>query len=110
MPEQQVIQSIEKYGISVNLHDFGQSTFESYQMETLKAARTAFFQFSENGQGVTAQARVRGETVRTSIRLKIVSGVSLSDVGEMKPYVVEWIADEVQKHIASVVKAPTDPN
>ena len=110
MTEYPAIQTAEKYGVSITLHDFGQSTFESYQMETLKAARSAFFQFSESGQGVTAQARVRGETVRTAIRLKIISGVEIADVGDMKPFVVDWIADEIQKHVTSVVQAPADPN
>ncbi len=111
MSEFPAIQSVEKYGVSITLHDFGQNTFETYQMETIKAARQAFFQFSaETGQGVTAQARVRGETVRTAIRLKILSGVQLSDLSDMKPYVVDWIAEEIKKHVSNVVTAPTDPN
>jgi hypothetical protein len=110
MSELPAIQSIEKYGYSITLHDFGQTKFETYQMETLKAARQAFFQFSDDGQGVTAQARVRGETVRVALRLKIISGIELSDLEDMKPYVVEWIAEEIKKHVTNVATAPSDPN
>lgn len=103
-------QSVEKYGVSINLHDFGQSTFEQYQMETIKAARDAFFQFGGDGTGVTAQARVRGTTVRVALRHKIISGIEIEKVGDMKPYVVDWIADEIKKHVTNVVTAPNDPN
>lgn len=110
MSETSAYQPVEKYGVSINLHDFGQDVFEKYQMETIKAARDAFFQFGGDGAGVTAQARVRGETVRTAIRLKILSGIQLADLTDMKPYVVDWIADEIKKHVTSVVMAPNDPN
>lgn len=110
MSELPAIQSVEKYGVSITLHDFGQGAFEKYQMETIKAAREAFFQFSEDGTGVTAQARVRGETVRVALRNKIISGIQLADVADMKPYVVDWMAEEIKKHVNNVVTAPNDPN
>lgn len=100
----------EKDGISVNLHDFGQDIFESYQTITMAAAQKAFFQFSQNGGGVTATAVVRGETVRAAIRLGIATGVQLAEVGTMKPYLVEWLADVIKKHVSDVVAAPADPN
>ncbi len=100
----------EKDGISVNLHDFGQGIFESYQTQTIGAAQKAFFQFSQNGQGVQATSVIRGETVRTAIRLGIASGIPLADVDTMKPYLVEWLADVIKKHVSDVVAAPADPN
>ena len=110
MSETPAPQSVEKYGVSINLHDFGQALFEDFQMKTMKASQAAFFQFGTDGSGVTSQARVRGETVRTAIRLKIISGIQLTDLTDMKPYVVDWIADEIKKHVTSVVTAPNDPN
>lgn len=110
MSETPATQSVEKYGVSINLHDFGQAVFEDFQMKTMKASQAAFFQFSTDGGGVTSQARVRGETVRTAIRLKIISGIQLADLTDMKPYVVDWIADEIKKHVTNVVTAPNDPN
>lgn len=100
----------ERDGVSVNLHDFGQSIFETYQTQTIAAAQKAFYQFSQNGQGVQASAVVRGETVRTAIRLGIASGIPVTDVDTMKPYLVEWLADAIKKHVADVVSAPADPN
>lgn len=109
MTEMPVMDSKEKYGVRVNLHDFGQATFEDYQIATLKASRHAFFQFGADGSGVTANAHVRGETVRVAIRLKIVTGVTVDEVKDMKPYVVEWLAGEISQHVKQVVTAPADP-
>lgn len=110
MSETPAYQPVEKYGVSINLHDFGQAVFEDYQLATIKAAQAAFFQFGADGAGVTASAHVRGVTVRTAIRLKIISGIKSADLTDMKPYVVDWIADEIKKHVTSVVTAPNDPN
>jgi hypothetical protein len=110
MSDKPANQSVEKYGVSINLHDFGQTVFEDYQLTTIKAAQAAFFQFGADGSGVTAQAHVRGVTVRTALHLKIISGIQFDDVKDMKPYIVAWIADEVKKHVTSVATAPNDPN
>jgi len=100
----------EKDGITVNLHDFGQGIFESYQTQTLAASQKSFFQFSQSGQGVQATAVVRGETVRVALRLGIASGIQLAEVDTMKPYLVDWLADVIKKHVNDVVAAPADPN
>lgn len=110
MADMPILDTKSKYDVTINLHDFGQDTFEAYQISTLKVSREAFFQFSADGTGVTATARVRGETVRTAIRLKIVSGITLEEVKSLKSYVVEWIADEIRQHVTRVTTAPADPN
>lgn len=110
MTDMPVIDTKEKYGVAIHLHDFGQAVFEQYQTETIKASRDAFFQFSQEGAGVTATAAVRGKTVRTAIRLKIVTGITAEDVDSMKPYIVEWLADMIKAHVVSIVSAPADPN
>lgn len=112
MPEllMPILREEEKYGVKVEFRDFGQSAFETYQLTAVKASQHAFFSFGQDGTGVTAQAHVRGESVRAALRLKIVTGVTLEQVASMKPYIVEWIADELKKHIAQVVSAPADPN
>lgn len=105
-----VLETREKFDVSICLHDFGQTVFEEYQVRTLKASQEAFFKFSENGQGVTATALVRGMTVRTALSLGILSGIDAKSINDMKPYVVAWIADEVKAHITRVVSEPADPN
>ena len=102
---------IEKYGVAIHLHDFGQKTFEKYQMAVIRASKEAFVQFSQTtNDGVTATAFVRGETVREALKAGIISGIEPKDIDEMKPYVVSWIADEIQNHVKLITTAPTDPN
>ena len=112
MADMPILDTKTKHGVTMSLHDFGQSVFEDYQLTTVKAAQAAFFQFGSDGSGVTAQSHVRGVTVRTAIRLKIVSGVTLEEINNLKPYVVDWMADEIKKHVTNVVKPPvdSDPN
>ena len=112
MADMPILDTKTKHGVTMSLHDFGQSVFEDYQLTTVKAAQAAFFQFGSDGSGVTAQSHVRGVTVRTALRLKIVSGVTPKEVNDLKPYVVDWMADEIKKHVANVVKPPvdSDPN
>lgn len=109
MSDMPILDTKTKYDVTVNFHDFNQSVFEDYQLTTVKAAQAAFFQFGSDGSGVTAQSHVRGVTVRTAIRLKIVSGVTLKEANDLKPYVVDWMADEIKKHVANVVTPPVDP-
>lgn len=105
----QILTTKQKYGIDAHFHDFSQKQFEQYQKETIKASRDAYFAFSESN-GVSAVAVVRGETVRAAIRFEILTGLTLDEVNSLKPYVVEWIADEVRKHVTLVTTAPADPN
>ncbi len=105
----QILATKEKYGIKINLHDFSQKSFETFQKKTIEASSVAFVAFSER-EGVTAVAVVRGETVRVAITTGILSGLSVEDVNELKPYVVAWIADEVRAHVTAVTTAPPDPN
>lgn len=106
----EILGSIEKYGYTINFHDFGQAVFENYQLKTVKAQQQAFFEFASNGQGVRATAVERGETVRSALSLGIISGITANEIAEMKPYVVEWIAEQIRKHVAEVVNTPADPN
>lgn len=108
MADMPILDTKTKHGVTMSLHDFGQSVFEDYQLTTVKAAQAAFFQFGSDGSGVTAQSHVRGVTVRTALRLKIVSGVTLEEINDLKPYVVDWMADEIKKHVTNVVTPPVD--
>jgi hypothetical protein len=106
-----VLDTKSKYGVTVAFHDFGQAQFEQYQEAAVRAARDAFYLFSgSDGAGVTATAKVRGETVRAALRTGILSGLTLEEVGGLKPYVVEWIADLLRAHVTHVTTAPPDPN
>lgn len=105
------LSSKTKYSVTITLHDFSQIQFEQYQESTIKAARDAFFPFAgAEGLGVTASAKVRGETVRAALRTQLLSGLTLDEVDGLKPYVVDWIADEIRAHVTQVTKAPPDPN
>jgi hypothetical protein len=105
----EILDTKEKYGVTINLHDFGQTVFEEYQTRTIKAGQEAFYEFS-GGQGVTATAFVRGMTVRTALSLGILSGIETKDIADMKPFIVTWIADEIKAHVTRVVSEPADPN
>lgn len=110
MSEQQVLSSFEKYGIYIHLHDFNQGVFSKYQKASIQASKDAYIAFNTSGTGVTATAEVRGENVKTAIKLGILSGVDSKEVDTLKPYVVNWIADELAKHVKAVTTEPADPN
>ena len=101
--------TISKHDVTAQLYDFSQSAFETFQMATIKASRDAYFAFNDS-TGVTAVAKVRGETVRSAIQTGILKGVDIKDVDTLKPYVVAWLADEIQKHVKKISSAPEDPN
>lgn len=106
----QIIFSLEKYGIKLNLHDFSQGMFVQYQKATIQASKDAYVAFNTSGVGVTATAEVRGESVKAAINIGILSGIDVKDVDELKSYVVNWIADELSKHVKTVTTEPADPN
>ncbi len=108
--QMQILSSQEKHGLTINLHDFNQGVYAQYQKETIKASKDAYVAFNTSGVGVTATAEVRGESVRAALRLGILSGIEVKDVDTLKIYVVNWIADELAKHIVSVTTEPTSPN
>lgn len=102
---------ISKFGVTVELHDFSQAQYEEYQPKVLKAARDNFFDFgSKGGGGISAQAVVRGETIRAAIQAKFLTGISLDDVGKMAPAAARWLAGEIEKHVVKVTNPPPDPN
>lgn len=105
-----VLKTEEKYGLTLHFHDFGQGAFAQYQMETLAAAQKAFFQFAQNGSGVSSDAFERGEALKAAIRNGIVSGVTIESVNELKPFVVSWAVELLKAHIKNVTTEPADPN
>ncbi len=108
--EQQILSSQDKYGVTIHLHDFTQGMFSKYQRAAIQASKDAYIAFNTSGVGVTATAEVRGESVKAAIKLGILSGIELKDVDGLKPYVVNWIADELSKHVKAVTTEPADPN
>jgi acetate kinase len=104
-----VLETKSKYGLTINLHDFSQAQFEEYQPQVIKAAKLAYTEF-DGGTGVSASSVTRGETVRAAVKAGFLTGVTVEEIGELKPYVVEWLADQVRDHVKKVTTAPTDPN
>ncbi len=103
--------AIEKFGLSATLNDFSQKQFEGFQMGVIVASRDAFVSFNPStNDGVSASAFVRGQTVRKAIEAGILTGVTVQQVDELKPHIVTWLADEIQKHVKTVMTAPIDPN
>lgn len=106
----QILSSQEKHGIKINLHDFNQGAFVKYQKATIEASKDAYVVFNNSGVGVSATAEVRGESVKAAINLEILTGIKPEEVDELKSYVVNWIADELAKHVKAVTTEPADPN
>jgi hypothetical protein len=99
------------FGLSVELHDFSQAQYEEYQPLVLKAARDNYFDFGvENGGGLTANAVVRGATIRAAVRTKILTGITLEDVGKMTPAAATWLAGKIEEHVREITNPPPDPN
>ena len=96
-------------GCEVIYNDFSQAQFEKYQKATLIATRAAYVAF-ESGGGGTADAELRGESVREALRLGILSGFEVEKIGELKPYVVNWMAEELKAHVISITTEPISPN
>lgn len=105
----QILSVQEKYSLKICFHDFDQAVFAQYQKQTLIASKNAYVAFN-NDTGVTATAELRGESVKAAIQLEIISGIETSHIGTLKPYVVNWLADELRKHVTAVTTEPADPN
>lgn len=100
-----------KFGLTVILEDFSQDQYEQYQPAVLKASKENFFDFGvQNGGGLTANAVVRGATIRAAIRAGFLKGITLDEVGKLKPAAATWLAGEIEKHVRDVTNPPPDPN
>ncbi len=94
------------FGITGTLEDFSQDQYEQYQPEVIKAAHDNYFSFGE--AGLSAQAVVRGATVRAAIKAGFLKGVELAEVGKMKPPAVRWLSEEIEKHVRFVTNPPPE--
>ena len=98
-------------GYPVMFNDFSQNTFEKYQVDIIKTNNDSFYPVNDNsGRGIEATSVRRGGTLRAAIVHGILTGMTLEQAGNLKPYIVTWLADEIRLHVVSVVSAPTDPN
>lgn len=98
-------------GYPVMFNDFNQNTFEKYQVDIIKNNNESFYPVSDNsGRGIEATSVRRGGTLRAAITHGILTGMTLEQAGNLKPYIVTWLADEIRLHVVNVVSAPTDPN
>lgn len=98
-------------GYPVNFHDFSQNALEKYQVDIIKTNNASFYPMSDNsGRGVEATSVRRGGTLRAAITHGIVTGITLEQANNLKPYIVTWLADEIRIHVVRVVNGPTDPN
>lgn len=100
-----------KFGLVVELKDFSQAQYERYQPLVLKAAKDNFFSFGiENGGGITANAVVRGATIRAAIEAGFLTGLTPAEVGNLKPAAATWLAGKIEEHVKEVTNPPPDPN
>ena len=105
------MREITKYGLSAKLEDFSQEQYELYQPRVLKAARDNYFDFGmENGGGLTANAVVRGVTIRAAIQAGFLIGITVEEVNKLKSYVAIYLANEIEQHVKDVTTPPPDPN
>ena len=98
-----------KFGLTGELKDFSQAQYEEFQPLVLKATKESYYSFGDAG-GMSAQAVVRGATIRAAIKAKILTGISLEEVGAMKPAAARWLADQIEKHVREVTNPPPDPS
>lgn len=98
-----------KFGLSGELKDFSQAQYEIYQPLVLKASQENYYSFGEAG-GISAQAVVRGATIRAAIKAGFLTGVTLEDVGKLTPPAARWLADQIEKHVRDVTNPAPDPN
>lgn len=100
-----------RFGLVIELHDFSQAQYEEYQPLVIKAARDNYYDFgAENGGGLTANAVVRGTTIRAAIQTKFLTGLTLEEVGKMSPAAATWLAGKIEAHVKEVTNPPPDPN
>jgi len=100
-----------KYGLLVELKDFSQAQYELYEPALIKSIHENTFDFGKSGGGhVTAQAVVRGASIRAAIRAGFLTGITLEDVGNLKPPAVTWLAGKIAEHVKEVTSPPSDPN
>lgn len=100
---------MEKYGLNIELLDFTQKQFETYQPLVIKVSKDAYIDFG-GGTGISANSVVLGGVVRAAITAGFLTGVTAEQVDGLKPHVVKWLADEVRRHVKEIVAGPVDPN
>lgn len=100
---------MEKYGLTIELKDFTQKQFEIYQPFVIKAAKESYVDFG-GGTGVTANSILDSNVIKAALAAEFLTGVTAEQIGDMKPHIVKWLADEVRKHVKTVLTAPPDPN
>ena len=106
MPE-----SISKYGLTVTLDDFSQEQYEQYEPALIRAIQDNTFDFGKSGGGsVTAQAVVRGASIRAAIQAGFLKGITLDEVKKISPPAATWLAGKVAEHVKAVTTPPPDPN
>lgn len=94
------------HGLSGELKDFSQEQYETYQPAVLKATRDNFFEIA--GSGLSAEAVVRGATVRAAIRAGFLTGITIEEVGKLSPPAVRWLAEKIIEHVRKVTNPPPD--
>jgi hypothetical protein len=98
-----------KFGLTGELNDFSQAQYEQYQPLVIRAMHDNSFDFGlRNGGNIQASAVVRGVAIRAAITTGFLKGITVEDVGKLKPAAATWLANEIEKHVRSVTNPPPD--
>lgn len=99
---------ISKYGVTVQLHDFSQAQYEIYEPAVIKAVRDNTYEIPAAKTSSTAQAVVRGASVRAAIKAGFLTGITAEDVDKLSPRAVTWLAEQVGLHVKEVTSPLPD--
>lgn len=99
-----------KFGLTVELHDFSQAQYEVYEPAVIKAVRDNTYEIPAAHSSTTAQALVRGASVRAAIKAGFLTGITAEGVDQLSPRAVTWLAEKVAQHVREVTSPLPDPN
>lgn len=100
-----------KFGLTVDLKDFSQAQYEQYEPVLIRSIHENTFDFGKtNGGSITAQAVVRGTSIRAAIRAGFLTGITVEEVGKLSPPAVTWLAGKIAEHVKEITTPPPDPN
>lgn len=99
------------YGLALELKDFSQGQYEIYEPALIRAVRDNTFLLGDKGGGsVTAQAVVRGASIRAAITAGFLTGLTPEQVDALSPRAATWLAGKIAEHVKEVTSPLPDPN
>jgi hypothetical protein len=89
--------SHSKLEIKAEVNDFSQAQYEKYHKKLIE--------LTKNSNAISVS---NSSYVRAAIHAEILSGIKESEIENMKPVQVLWLAREVQKFVLEITTVPED--